>query len=312
MFRAIALRLYDFDANGKVYPELASALPTISQDRLTYTIPLARGSSSTTARRSTRRPSSSRSNATSTSPARAARATLADRHGHRERALHRRLHLKQRFTPLLQTLADNDGIVMSPTSSRSSGTASGPSRSASARSCSTPGLRRQRHRDQVALLLRQGRRSTSTRSSSSRDRRGAAAAALKAGDIQVLDGVSPTELPAIRQDSGLQLIQATSSAGRASHQHRQQERRRQPAVREVGTPLASSAKLRQAFEEAIDRNTLDRVVFDGLMQVRAAPPIPPRTPPGTTRRRSSARRTTPGTPRSSSPPRASRTRPCTC
>ena len=32
----------------------------------------------------------------------------------------------------------------------------------------------------------------------------------------------------------------------------------------VGTPLASSAKLRQAFEEAIDRNTLNKVVFGGL------------------------------------------------
>ena len=33
----------------------------------------------------------------------------------------------------------------------------------------------------------------------------------------------------------------------------------------VGTPLASSAKLRQAFEEAIDRNALNRVVFGGLV-----------------------------------------------
>jgi len=34
----------------------------------------------------------------------------------------------------------------------------------------------------------------------------------------------------------------------------------------VGTPLASSPKLRQAFEEAIDRNTLNEVVFGGLYQ----------------------------------------------
>ena len=69
----------------------------------------------------------------------------------------------------------------------------------------------------------------------------------------------------------------------------------------VGTPLASSAKLRQAFEEAIDRNTLNRVVFDGLYADRAAPRSRRRTPPGTTRRRSRARRTTPSTRRSSSP-----------
>ena len=34
----------------------------------------------------------------------------------------------------------------------------------------------------------------------------------------------------------------------------------------MGTPLASSAKLRQAFEEAIDRNTLNKVVYGGLFQ----------------------------------------------
>ena len=34
----------------------------------------------------------------------------------------------------------------------------------------------------------------------------------------------------------------------------------------VGTPLASSPKLRQAFEEAIDRKTLNKVVFGGLVR----------------------------------------------
>src|SRR5262249_38350054 len=34
----------------------------------------------------------------------------------------------------------------------------------------------------------------------------------------------------------------------------------------VGTPLATSATLRQAFEEAIDREALNRVVFNGADQ----------------------------------------------
>jgi peptide/nickel transport system substrate-binding protein len=42
----------------------------------------------------------------------------------------------------------------------------------------------------------------------------------------------------------------------------------------VGTPLARSAKLRQAFEEAIDRSTMDRVVFGGLVQ-QSCTLIPP-------------------------------------
>ena len=43
VLRAIAERLYDFNAKGNVYPELASKLPTISPDKLTYTIPLRKG-----------------------------------------------------------------------------------------------------------------------------------------------------------------------------------------------------------------------------------------------------------------------------
>ena len=79
----------------------------------------------------------------------------------------------------------------------------------------------------------------------------------------------------------------------------------------VGTPLAPSPKLRQAFEEAIDRNTLNRVVFGGLYQPSCTP-IPPANTAGTTRPgpvhavrpagRAQARRRSP----------ASRTRPCTC
>jgi peptide/nickel transport system substrate-binding protein len=42
----------------------------------------------------------------------------------------------------------------------------------------------------------------------------------------------------------------------------------------VGTPLARSAKLRQAFEEAIDRDTLIRIAYDGLAQ-RSCTPVPP-------------------------------------
>src|SRR5262249_19874697 len=42
----------------------------------------------------------------------------------------------------------------------------------------------------------------------------------------------------------------------------------------VGTPLASSALLRQAFEEAIDRDALTKVVYDGLFQPGCTPVSP--------------------------------------
>ena len=116
VFRAICLRLYDSDAKSRVVPELASALPTISKDKLTYTIPLRHGlqfndgtpfnaqAVVTTLERDLTLPGSARAsdlasidNVTASGPYTAV------------------IHLKTPFTPLLATLAANDGIVMSPT-----------------------------------------------------------------------------------------------------------------------------------------------------------------------------------------------------
>ena len=103
----------------------------------------------------------------------------------------------------------------------------------------------------------------------------AAAAALKAGDIDVLSQLAVTEVDAVRNTPGLRVqdalqigwqglfINIGNRAGLGNLPYGN-----------VGTALASSAKLRQAFEEAIDRNTMNRVLFGGLNQVSCTP-IPP-------------------------------------
>jgi peptide/nickel transport system substrate-binding protein len=107
----------------------------------------------------------------------------------------------------------------------------------------------------------------------------AAAAALRAGDIQVLDSISTADLPSIRQTSSLQVINSfqlgwsglvinignRNGAGNLPYSN-------------AGTALASSPKLRQALEEAIDRATLNRVVYSGLYQVTCTE-IPPADTP---------------------------------
>ena len=87
----------------------------------------------------------------------------------------------------------------------------------------------------------------------------AAAAALKAGDIQVLDQVSTTELAGVRQSSSLRVIQAPQLGWRGIiiNIGNKNGVGNLPYTN-VGTPLASSAKLRQAFEEAIDRNDAEQ------------------------------------------------------
>jgi len=96
----------------------------------------------------------------------------------------------------------------------------------------------------------------------------AAAAALKAGDIDVLDSVSTTELEGVRQSSSLRLMRAPALGwqGIVINLGNRRGVLNLPYAANAGTPLSSSAKLRQAFEEAIDRDALNRVVFGGLAQ----------------------------------------------
>jgi peptide/nickel transport system substrate-binding protein len=91
----------------------------------------------------------------------------------------------------------------------------------------------------------------------------------------VLDAVSSAELAGVEQTSSLRVLKSPQhgwggivvnigNRGGAGN----------PPYGNVGTPLASSEKLRQAFEEAIDRNTLNRVVFGGLNQPSCTPIAP--------------------------------------
>ena len=96
----------------------------------------------------------------------------------------------------------------------------------------------------------------------------AAVAALEAGDIQVLDNVSH-DTPRPRA-AGLEPAGAPGAparlGGRAVSTSATGTALGNLPYANVGTPLASSPELRQAFEEAIDRQTLNRVVFGGLYQ----------------------------------------------
>jgi peptide/nickel transport system substrate-binding protein len=103
----------------------------------------------------------------------------------------------------------------------------------------------------------------------------AAAAALKAGDIDVLDRVDTAELQGVQQDSSLRVLQSLQIGWQGVVLNLGNKNGAgNPPYANPGTPLASSATLRQAFEEAIDRKTLNRVVFGGLAQPSCTP-IPP-------------------------------------
>jgi peptide/nickel transport system substrate-binding protein len=102
-----------------------------------------------------------------------------------------------------------------------------------------------------------------------------AAAALKAGDIQVVDSISPTELASVRSRSSLKTIDR-AAFGYVSVEFNLGNRNGmgQPPYSNIGTPWSRSALLRQAFEEAIDRAKLARVVMLGAVQPGCTPVAP--------------------------------------
>src|SRR5262249_54965821 len=90
-------------------------------------------------------------------------------------------------------------------------------------------------------------------------------AALQAGNIQGLPNFDPSELPAVQQDHSLSYIEppnATTSQKLVINIGNKNGTGN-PYVN-VGTPLAQSPKLRQAFEEAINRTTLVKVALQGI------------------------------------------------
>src|SRR4051794_31968781 len=126
VYTSICERLYDYDSKLRIVPQLAAALPVISKDKLTYTIPLRQGvvfndgtpfnaqAVVTTVQRMITLPTSTRvtdfssvDTVTAPSPY-----TVV-------------IKLKTRFTPLTATLATVDGVVLSPTQLTKLGTSFG-------------------------------------------------------------------------------------------------------------------------------------------------------------------------------------------
>jgi peptide/nickel transport system substrate-binding protein len=101
----------------------------------------------------------------------------------------------------------------------------------------------------------------------------AAVAALKAGDIQVLDLVDPA---AVQQDSDIKVLQSPQLGWKGIVINIGNKNGVGTPYSNVGTPLASSASLREAFEEAINRATMTKIL-GGTVQPSCTT-IPPPSP----------------------------------
>jgi oligopeptide transport system ATP-binding protein len=189
-----------------------------------------------------------------------------------------RLQLNARFSPLTAQLADRAGMIMSPKALTELGT-----RFATAPVCVGPfkfGSRAAGDRivldksqfyyarSKVKLNRIVFRIITDT---------SARAANLRAKDINVLDRIASTDLPAIQRDKSLRVLKATSIGYQGISINIGNKNGLGKPFENVGTPLASRRALRHAFELSLDRKVINRVVFGGTV-LPGCLPVPPTSP----------------------------------
>ncbi|MEU4399620.1 ABC transporter substrate-binding protein [Micromonospora orduensis] len=279
VFQAMCQKLYDVNEQAQVVPQLATALPTTSGDGRTVTIPLRQG-----VRFADGTPFDSA----------AVKATL-QRHLTNSRSARRSelgpiegvdtpdaqtvvLRLKQPFAPLVGALADRAGMIMSSKALQSLG-----DDFASAPVCVGPFKFAKRvpqnsidvvkdpnyyEADKVHLDA------ISWRILSDASIR---AANLRSGDAQVADSVSTQDVASLRQDSSVSVLQSQSLGYQGLTINVGNVDGVGTAPKPINRPLAQNAKVRQAFEHAIDRKALVDAVFNGV-HTAACSPISPASP----------------------------------
>src|SRR5436190_5084505 len=102
----------------------------------------------------------------------------------------------------------------------------------------------------------------------------AAAAALRAGDLQALDATDSTQLQSIRQTSSLHVIKQTSLGYQGITLNIGNSHGLLKGYSNTGTAIAAHAGLRKAFEMAINRKVMNKVVFGGTVLPGCTPVSP--------------------------------------
>ena len=165
-----------------------------------------------------------------------------------------RLILKEPFAPLLSVLSDRAGMMVSPTAAAKEGFAANPV-------CAGPYRFAERKARDLIRLTKfadhwdAGSYGYGAVTYSIIPDSTVRLSRVRAGDIDVVERVAPTDLKTVRDDRNLRLHGAPGLA--VSHLMVNFG-----GARAAG-PLAKDARLRRAFELSIDRNVINRVAFNG-------------------------------------------------
>jgi peptide/nickel transport system substrate-binding protein len=279
VFTSICEKLYDIDANAKLVPQLASALPDVSGDGRTVTVKLRDGV---------------KFNDGTAFDAAAVKKSL-DRHRTLKKSARVadlsavrsvdvvdpstvKISLSRPFTPLTAQLADRAGMIMSPKALDSEGddfganpVCVGPFKFASRTSGNQIVVERSPDYydaskvklDKVVykIIVDPNVR----------------AANLKSGDVQAAEELATTTVSGVQSDPNLRVVSGGGLGNYGIQVNIGNVNGSTEKPGKVSTPLGKSPQLRQAFELSLDRTAINKAVYSGLDQPDCSP-LPPNSP----------------------------------
>jgi len=279
VMNSICEKLYDIDSAGTLVPQLATALPEVSADGLTVTIPVrddvqfadgapfdADAVRTTLQRGLTKKDSTRKSEL---GPITSIEAPASDRVV---------ITFETPFAPLAASLADRAGMILSPKTLDELGddfgdrpTCVGPFKFTER----IPQTSISVERDPLYYAADQVHLDTITyRIMADANIR---AANLRSGDIQVADSISTQDVDALIEERGIGLLQTGSLGYQAMTINVGNVDGAGEKPGKIDTPLAADPRVRLALAHAIDRDGLVNSVFNNWYEP-ACSPISPDSP----------------------------------
>jgi peptide/nickel transport system substrate-binding protein len=278
IFNAICEKLYDTDANLKIVPQLAAALPVLSQGGKVATIKVRQGlkfsdgstmdaaAVKTSLDRDMTNPQSARGSELSAVQS----VTVVDPQTVQ-------INLKTPFAPLSAILADRSGMVMNPKVIKAKGDNFG-----TAPSCVGPFKFSTRvAQDRIEVVKDPNYYNAKNVHLDKIVYRIIADANirfanLRSGDADVLDTVATTDVNSLKSNSKLKLLSTDSLGYQGITINEGNTKGVGTKPGKIPGPLASDPRVRQAFELSMDRKALNHVVFNDQF-APACGPISPKS-----------------------------------